>query len=248
MKKKLRVLLVEPEYRRGKPKRFTEANSGTQTRRDDAALWYPPLGLMKLATFHKNRGDEVYFVQGCNESTFHRGDLFASPELWDRVYITTLFTHSFDKIVKTIKFYLEAVGGTVDKVRVGGIMASLMPNDIFEATGVYPTTGVLNSPSALGLRGKTNIDLLPADYSLLDARLYAINDTYYAYTTRGCTNACPWCGAPKIEPEYVPYIDIKPAIRALRKEYGDKSTLILMDNNVLDSEFLEKIIDDLIAL
>lgn len=248
MKKKLRVLLVEPEYRRGKPRRFTEASSGAPTRRDDNALWYPPLGLMKLATFHKARGDEVHFVQGCDKSTFHRGDLFTPGERWDRVYITTLFTYSFDKIVRTITFYLEAVGGTVEKIRVGGIMASLMPNDIFEATGVYPTTGVLNSPSDLGLRGKTNIDLLPPDYSLLDARLYAINDTYYAYTTRGCTNKCPWCGVPKIEPEYIPYIDIKPAIKALRKQYGDKSTLILMDNNILASPFLAKIIDDLISL
>jgi hypothetical protein len=93
--------------------------------------------------------------------------------------------------------------------------------------------------------GDVDIDLLPPDYDLLDSRLYGIRNTYYAYTTRGCINKCPWCGVHRLEPEFVPYIDIKPMIRSLREQYGDKASLCLMDNNVLASPQLNQIVDDL---
>jgi len=244
----MRVLLVEPEYRRRRHKVAAEKSTHGQGRPNDDTLGYPPLGLMKLSRFHKDRSDTVRFVNGCDPTVFARGDLFSSEELWDRVYITTLFTFHFDMIVKTIRFYLDAVGGTVSKVFVGGIMASLMAKAIHEETGVYPVTGVLNSARRIGLIDDVNIDLLPPDYDLVDGGLYAINDTYYAYATRGCTNKCPWCGVPRIEPSFVPYIDIKPVIRTLRGAHGDKATLKLMDNNVLASPHLERIVDDLLEL
>ncbi len=215
--------------------------------RDDT-LWYPPLGLMKLSEFHKKRGDEVKFVTGCDASVMPSGDEFDPNLLWDRVYITTLFTFHFNKIAKTINFYKKAVGGTLARIYVGGIMASLMPDDLAEACTIYPVTGVLTTPKHLGLPGKVNIDRLPPDYDLLDPSLYAINDTYYAYTTRGCINKCAWCGVPEIESQFSAYIDIKPMIKKLRKKHGDKAKLKLMDNNVLASPKLADIVEDLLAL
>jgi len=244
----MRILLVEPQFRRQRPKRNSGKCDNTKSHSDDNTLWYPPLGLMKLSRFHKGRGDEVRFLGGCDPTVFSEADLFTPADLWDRVYITTLFTFHFDKIVKTIKFYLDAVGGTVSKVYVGGIMASLMAEAIYEKTGVYPVTGVLNSPKQINLPGDMDIDLLPPDHGILDAAQYAINDTYYAYTTRGCTNKCPWCGVPRVEPTYVPYIDIKPSVLKLRGQYGDKANLKLMDNNVLASPKLERIVEDLLEL
>jgi len=194
----MRILLVEPQFRRQRPKRNSGKCDNTKSHSDDNTLWYPPLGLMKLSRFHKGRGDEVRFLGGCDPTVFSEADLFTPADLWDRVYITTLFTFHFDKIVKTIKFYLDAVGGTVSKVYVGGIMASLMAEAIYEKTGVYPVTGVLNSPKQINLPGDMDIDLLPPDHGILDAAQYAINDTYYAYTTRGCTNKCPWGGVPRV--------------------------------------------------
>ena len=248
----MRVLLVEPNYRRGTPgseHALPDIDGGSAAVHsrlpDDETLWYPPLGLMKLARFHKNRGDQVHFVRGCDRSAIDGGTLFS---LWDRVYITTLFTFHFDDIVKAIKFYRDAVGGTSGKIFVGGIMASLMPDAIFERTGVYPLTGLLDYPNSIGLDGDEGIDSLAPDYDILDHRLYAINDTYYAYTTRGCVNKCPWCGVPKIEPEFKSYIDIKPVIRELRSRLGDKARLKLMDNNVLASPELDRIVDDLLEL
>ncbi|GAF77702.1 unnamed protein product, partial [marine sediment metagenome] len=203
---------------------------------------------MKLSQFHRRRGDEVRFVSGCDPTVFYKGDLFTPAMLWDRVYITTVFTFHFAQIVKTIKFYLEAVGGTVGKVYVGGPMASIMPEEIFEETGVYPVCGVVNSARQLGFEDDMNIDLLPPDYDLVDGARYAVNDTYYAYTTRGCTRSCRWCAVPRVEPGFCRYIDIKPIIRQLRRDHGDKPTLKLMDNNVLASPDLKRIVEDLLQL
>ena len=226
----------------------TVTNPENKKKYDDESLWYPPIGLLKLATFHRNRGDEVRFVIGCDKTVFSEADLYSDAKLWDRIYITTLFTFDWKNIINTINFYKDAVGGSVHKIYVGGIMASLMPNDIYEETGIQPIKGVLDSPQKIGLDGNDNIDLLPLDYSILDNRIYAINDTYYAYTTRGCKNKCKWCGVSDIEPDYFDYIDIKPMIQQMRARYGDKSRLKLMDNNVLISKRLKDIVNDLVEL
>jgi len=201
---------------------------------------------MKLSTFHNMRGDEVHFAYGCTTDR----DLFNVSDSWDRIYITTLFTFQWGKIIETINHYKNLVCGDTSKIFVGGIMASLLPDKVYEATGIYPIKGVIRSPEQIDLSGTENIDLLPLDYDddVVDNNLYAINDTYYAYTTRGCENECPWCGVPIIEPGGVYYIDIKDMIRGMRKKYGDKPKLKLMDNNVLASPDLEKIVEDLVEL
>jgi len=244
----VRVLLVDPQYRRERPVRVSQEAAPRKLSRNDETLWYPPIGLMKLSQFHKLRGDEVRFANGCDADVCYKGDLFTPAQLWDRVYITTVFTFHFAQIVKTIRFYLEATGGTLSKIYVGGPMASIMPEDIFEETGVYPVCGILNSARQLGFDDDTNIDLLPPDYNLVDGAQYAVNDTYYAFTTKGCTRSCPWCAVPKIEPHFSSYIDIEPIINELRLAYGDKSTLKLMDNNILASPELERIVADLLEL
>ena len=241
----MRVLFVEPDYRRNSRsirERIKKDNSSRK--RGDESLWYPPIGLMKLARFHKDREDKVQFVYGCAEK---RG-LFDIAESWDRIYITTLFTYHWEKIIETINYYKEIVWGDASKIFVGGVMASLLSKELKKQTGVRVISVVLNSPEKIDLLGARNIDRLPPDYSILDNRLYAINDTYYAYTSRGCVNNCSWCGVPKIERKFVPYINIKGTINKLRREYGDKPKLKLMDNNVLASPYLEKIVYDLIKL
>ncbi len=248
----MKVLLVEPDYRRmtkSKEAAIRLANQNEEEpQRDDETLWYPPLGLMKLARFHKDRGDEIKFVRGCDASVFSEGDLLTAPNLWDRVYITTLFTFHFDRIVKTINFYKDAVGGTISKLFVGGVMASLMPEDVYEATGIFPLTGTVTSAKQIGIDSTEDIDALCPDESIIEPELYAINETYYAYTSRGCVNRCKWCGVPQIEPECIDHIDIKSLVRSLRKEYGDRPRLNLMDNNVMASPRFAEIVQDLLDL
>ena len=88
------VLLVEPSY----PNK------------------YPPLGLMKLAAYHRDRGDNVRFVKG-----EPRGALF---EAWDRVYVTTLFSFEWNRTSRAIDFAIQAAGGQPERVFVGGIGVS----------------------------------------------------------------------------------------------------------------------------
>jgi len=246
MSKKLKVLLVEPDYRRNSASIIERAADPTHSTKklDDESLWYPPLGLMKLAKFHNDREDKVDFVYGCKEES----ELLGQFKYCDRIYITTLFTFQWKKTVDTINYYKNIVSGDSTKIFVGGILASLLPSKVYEATGIHPVKGIIQSPKQINLLGDENIDLLPPDYGIIDSRLYGINDTFYAYNTRGCCNTCAWCGVPKIEPGGVYYIDIKEIIRSLRKSYGEKSKLKLMDNNVLASEELEKIVNDLIEL
>jgi hypothetical protein len=247
----VKVLLVEPDFRKFslRARNHAEEVRGKKRKRpDDESLWYPPLGLMKLSTFHKRLGDEVKFVIGQDRSAFKEEDLFSPAVVWDRVYVATLFTFQWKTTIETINFYKDAVGGSIHKIFVGGIMASLMKDEIFEETGIEPIEGILDSPAKINLEGNEVIDRLMPDYSILDPDLYGISDTYYTYTSRGCTRRCQWCGVPKIEPRYVPYIDIKPSIHELRNTYGDKPRLKLMDNNVLASPHLERIVDDLVAL
>lgn len=242
----MKILLVEPDFRRTSAKR----SFVTDKRPDDETLWYPPLGLMKLARYHKTLGHHVEFVVGRDPKILKEAyiDKPLFTRLWDRVYITTLFTFHFNNVVKTINYYKNAVGGTTSKIFVGGIMATLMRDEIFRETGILPVPGILDSARQIGLPDNTSIDLLPPDYSILETYPYGIGNTFYAYTTRGCKHKCAYCGVHKLEPRFIPYIDIRNTIRTLRDERGDLPVLKLMDNNLLGSSELERIVDDLVEL
>ncbi len=205
---------------------------------------YPPLGLMKLATYHKQiKGDNVVFVKGCSPKARH--------EHWDRIYITTLFTYTWKETIKTINYYRDTLFNySRDKIFVGGILASLMPNDIFDATGVQPVTGLLTDTKKLNQDDDVIIDSLPPDYSILEQVkfAYAYTDAYLGYSTRGCIRRCDFCAVRRFEPEYVKYIDIKKIVQDVNESSGEKRDLILMDNNVLASPSFDRIIDDIVSL
>ena len=81
---------------------------------------YPPLGLMKIAQYHGPNGkkDNVKFIKGEDKS--------AESIVWDRIYITTLFSFEWNKISETIEYASKLVNQQHDKIFVGGIAASLM--------------------------------------------------------------------------------------------------------------------------
>lgn len=226
----LRVLLVEVFPGRRRP----NVANGEEGR------WYPPVGLMKLSTFHKERGDTVRFVSGCERRI--------AQQKWDRIYIAATFTFHYEALLRAIEFYLEAVGGDVGRIFAGGVAASVLSDEIGKATGVVPVVGLLGASSAIDIDGGDGVDHLPPDHNLLDPELYAVGNTFYTYATRGCPNGCAWCAVRAVEPEFVGYVDIKPVIRELRRRHGDKPVLKLMDNNVLASPALERIVEDILEL
>lgn len=80
------------------------------------------------------------------------------------------------------------------------------------------------------------IDRVVPDYSL-----YPIDNTLaYGFLTRGCPNKCKWCVVPRKEGSIAPYMDIEEIA------VNGRRNVILMDNNVLASDYglmqIEKII------
>ena len=75
------VLLLEPGYRNK----------------------YPPLGLMKIAAYHRERGDQVHF---------HKHGFGKLEKMgWDRVYVTTLFSFEWKRTAKAIDWSIGQVDG-----------------------------------------------------------------------------------------------------------------------------------------
>jgi hypothetical protein len=215
------ILLIEPNY----------ANK------------YPPLGLMKISTFHKNLGDCVLFAKG------KLSDKMAKKR-WDRVYVTTLFTFEWEETRKSIEYALTVVKDK-KKIFVGGIMATLMPK-LFTKTfpSINVIKGLLNRDGTLGLPNEQCIDRLTPDYYILadvDYK-YPATDAYFLYMTRGCGMNCQFCAVQTLEPEYVPYISIREQIAKIDCSFGAKRHLLLMDNNVLRSKQFDTVVDELLEL
>ena len=287
-RKKLNILLIEPNY----------SNK------------YPPIGLMKIASYHRQRGHNVVFFKGdlkefvinricdnCINNLTEKDDSFKwylyrskiysfiktrkveilseiplaqsqfpfwseetireakdyywnktwkkNPE-WDRVFVTTLFTFYWDVTVETILFAKLLVKKHKD-LMVGGVLASIQPNELYKATGIQPFVGVMDKPGILDKGDTTIIDDEPLDYSILDEidYKYPMSNAYYGYMSRGCIRHCAFCAVPILEPQYKDYIPIKEKIKYTAELYGDQKDLLLMDNNVLASENFEKIIKEI---
>jgi hypothetical protein len=270
---------------------------------------YPPIGLMKLATYHRMLGDDVTFFKGdmkefvlniaaekCIDSLknidssinwsekqkdiklflkkkndflqdidflasqnqplikncliFYR-EYFSKKkyknEGWfDRVYVTTLFTFDWKVSIETILFVKDLVQNPEENVKVGGIMASLLPKEIEEETGIKPIEGLLNKRGILD-DNEHIIDDLPLDYSILDEidYKYPTDSAYFGMMTKGCTRKCPFCSVPKLEPVYIPKLPNNNRFSKVKELYGDQRHLLLMDNNILASPNLSEIIQEI---
>lgn len=166
---------------------------------------------------------------------------------WDRILVTTLFTFYFDITVKTINELKELLKPTGD-FQIGGVLATLQPDEIEAATGIRPHIGLLNKPGDLDEGDEQIIDTLPLDYSILDeiSYKYEMSNAYYAYVTRGCIRKCSFCAVKTLEPIYQDYIPLKERIEEVDRLYGKQRDLLLMDNNVMASKSFDKIIDEII--
>jgi hypothetical protein len=194
---------------------------------------------MKLSTYHKMLGDKVHFVKG-----FHPDIPY---EYWDRIYITTLFTYHWKITREDILFYKNMLHGDTSRIFVGGIMASLMPEQLWRETGITPTAGILDKPGMIFDDNDHIIDDMIPDYSLFNGgtHQYALLDSYFGYLTRGCVNRCKFCGVPRIEPEFRDYRGIKPWVDQIDKQHGQKHHLVLFDNNIVASKRFTEIINDI---
>lgn len=147
----MHVLLVEPTY---------------HTR-------FPPFGLLKLATYHRLKGDTVELVRGCVKPRM-------KPDL---IYVTSLYTWAWKPVWEAISFYKSSLPNV--EVWLGGIYASLIPDHAQKSGADKIYIGVFKEAE----------DLLPS-YDLVPEW-----DGSIIFTSRGCNNRCPYCAVWKIEGE-----------------------------------------------
>lgn len=286
---KRNVLLLEPNYKNK----------------------FPPIGLMKLATYFRLRGDNVVFYKGdlkeflisditsdCVDKlsqmddsinwklrsdkianyiryrkktdldkiglddssysillfpwvdyykNYYHKKLYLENPKWDWVGVTTLFTFYWDITIQTIVF-AKAMVKDLKNLMVGGVLASIQPKEIEEATGIVPHCGTLHTPyKDIDEDNPYIIDELPLDYSILEEIDYEYVDgkAFFSYATRGCIRHCSFCAVPILEPKFQSYIPLNERIEQTRRLFGDQQNLLLMDNNVLASKDLPKIIEDI---
>ena len=218
---------------------------------------YPPLGLMKIAAYHGpyGRDDNVRFVKG------ETPDVLA--HVWDRVYVTTLFSFEWKRTSAAIDFALRAVRGQAERVFVGGIAATLMFEEFRREprwAGVRFIKGLLDQPPALSLQvysedgdfGADDVAGMPIeervpDYSILDHIQYAypVRDAYFGYASRGCVRKCSFCGVPKLEGTQREMPPITSLVVGVEEQFGPKKDLILMDNNVVASSRYKEIVAEI---
>ena len=219
------ILLIEPHYKNK----------------------YPPLALMKLSTYHKSLGDNVVFCKGKNKELRGRK--------WDRIYITTVFTFHWKIVINTIEYYIPSLKKRA-KLYVGGAMATIMADELSREEslkGIVILKGLLDTPRILDKGNDIIIDDLVLDYDIIDTSKnqylnyeYPVKDAYFIHSTRGCVRKCAFCAVPKIEPIFKGYCPIECRIKETTEKYGEKKDLMIMDNNILASERLEQIIDEIV--
>ena len=165
---------------------------------------------------------------------------------FDIVGVTTLFTFYWKQTIKTIntaKLFCAEEG----RMLVGGIAATILPEQIFKETGIHPHIGLLDQPGVYDEGNTDVIDELPLDYSILyeiDYK-YPESNAYFGYMTRGCPRNCAFCAVKTLEPKYNNYIGIADKLAYVDEHFGKKKDLLLMDNNVFASKYFDQIIDEI---
>jgi hypothetical protein len=196
-----KVLLVEPNF---------PIATKSKNHRD-----FLPIGLLKIGSYHKLKGDRVKLVRGLKRCGF-------TP---DRVLITTLFTYWSKYVHEATKFYHKAY--PTARIEIGGIYASLMTEHCKK-----------ESPFARVYRGlyrRGAAEKVKVDYSLLPEKL----DYQIVHSSRGCKRRCKFCGTWKIEPEFTYKEGITDEICSNRIIFYDNN--LLANKNIKD--ILNKLAD-----
>ena len=191
------VLLVEPKY-------YTR---------------YPPLGLLKLSSYHKNLGNTTELVRGITSSVSQEPD---------RIYVTSLFTWAWKPVWEAIRFYSTLFPKA--ELWLGGLYASLMPEHA-SLSGIDP------NHIFKGIFAEAE-DLCP-DYSLVPQWNKKVGASII-FSSRGCLRSCTFCAVPQIEGKLNTE---KHTIKHLI--WPEHKRVILFDNNFLASSGWESVLNEI---
>lgn len=108
--------------------------------------------------------------------------------------------------------------------------------------------GLLDKPGLLD--DNIIVDEITPDYSILETidYHYRLDTGYLTYMTKGCTRECVFCAVPKLEPSYKEKVSVKKQIQEISEKYGERKSLILMDNNVLGSPRFPEIVQEILDM
>jgi hypothetical protein len=195
----MRVLLVEPAY-------YTK---------------YPPLGLLKLASYYRSHANDVKLIRGINNKLNFDAD---------KIEITSLFTYAWKPVHDAIEYYHNLIPDA--QITVGGIYASIMPDRI---KSIYPFVDV-----HVGLHNEAD-QYLPSYDILDDSEKWGNWDASIIFSSRGCIRNCPFCIVPKIEGK------IRCVIKNITHHiYPGHKKVILWDNNFFASPEWKRILENLL--
>lgn len=138
---------------------------------------YPPLGLLKLASYHKNKGDTVELV---------RGNTIPSKKP-DCIYVTSLFTWAWIPVHSSVRYYKMRYPDI--PLHVGGVYVTLLPEHAQLSGADYVHKGIIPEVE----------EYMPA-YDLVPEWNGSI-----IFASRGCVRKCGFCAVPKLEgsPKYL---------------------------------------------
>ena len=145
----MHILLVEPDY-------YTR---------------YPPLGLLKLSSYHRSKGDSTELVRGKKYPI----------QVPDKIYVTSLFSWAWKPVWDAIRYYKTQFPNI--ELTLGGIYASLLPEHARRSGADHVQVGIFHEAD----------DFIP-DYSLVPNW-----DASILFASRGCIRKCGFCSVPKIE-------------------------------------------------
>lgn len=183
----MRLLLVEPRF----PIPVKSRNHSH----------FLPIGLLKIGSYHRLRGDNVKLVRGLKRCGF-------KP---DKILITSLFTYWARYVHEAAAFYHVAYPNA--EIEIGGIYASLMPEHCKEACPFAKVRPGLYRDGAA--------ENVAIDYSLLPEEL----DYQVVHLSRGCPRRCTFCGTWRIEPEFTYRDSVLPVIQRRRLVFYDNNLL-----------------------
>lgn len=185
-----------------------------------------PIGLLKIASYLQNRQNKVKLVRGFPKDIIQQSELiqFGPDEVW----VTSLFTYWSKYVKDAVRYYKDLFPNA--KVVVGGIYASLMPKHCKKFTGcdkIYK--GVMKKA-----------EKYESAYELIENSNPSSVDYQIIHASRGCKRKCKFCGTWKIEPKFIPKKTVKNEIKYKK--------LIFYDNNLLENQYIEDILYELIEL
>lgn len=134
----------------------------------------------------------------------------------------------------SVEWWAPLVTASFDMIYSSKVFDFTPENEYLPSWAIRGGTGYPDIPIDRTL--PPEIDAMFPDYSIYPECDYAIG-----YLTRGCPNRCPWCVVPAKEGGIKPYRRWEQVVR------WDTDKLVLMDNNILASEYGVAQIESLIG-